>query len=935
VSRSALACSADTIPLSAAREPTGNSQGRRKLIHQSRAKRGWRSSVSAQALLLGLVIVPSSALAAAPAEPSSTISEVVVTAQKRQENLQDVPVAVTAFTAEMRDKTGIVSAQEQLNFTPGVNYYPGVDRITIRGVGRVTTQIGTDGGVAVYQDGFYVGSAAGLNASSLGIERSEILRGPQGTLYGRNSIGGAVNIISRRPDTEFTGDIRATYNDYSGVTVESRVSGPVNDHLRLSAQIFAFDQSQGYYHNTLPPPHAGSTPGGPNGAGPLLNTATVQPVTKANLAGVGDEGEGTGHGHTINLQAAVDFGEHFDGWLRYVNVDSHTRPRDQVGISEWSLLPLIVPNVFTGFQPDQNPGIQDHRAFFANRATDNHLHDNNQLIGHLTWHSSNFDVRYLGGYWEYTNNNFIDGDATGDPNFKTPGLLGGTVIARNDVAYRTDDKQISSSHEIDITSTNDSPLQWLAGAYYYHEKHSQHFDVPNFNEPHLDQTTDYLFGPTNFFTAALQAAIGPVPSRPISNPQDLLYEYQADLNTTSTALFGQVDYRPNDQWHFIGGLRYSHDKKRGYEFQESITQIVLGDQATLAGADAVLFGATGTHWPRYPAGHPFAGRFVEDYVFGGCAGAGTPAGAAQGIKPVNTVTATQGPCPGQRSLKDSWSAVTGTAGVEYSPSEDINLYARYSRGYKSGGFNLGTLATGATVGSEHIDAFEAGWKQDFSRTLQLNAAVYYYDYKDLQSLNARVAQINPPIIVNQLVNLDKSRSFGVEFETRWAPVENLLIMANYAYIDNKIKKACCFADSSDPSALQPGAQPVPGQGGAQDLAGNRLPGSPKHKIAASVSYTFNFEPGALTVSVVEDYHSSFYNSLFNNPHWYVKDGAETNARVSWTAASKNYEIIGSVRNLFDKEIPTAVTTLPPNQNFYELLSLQPPRVFTIELRYHF
>ena len=457
------------------------------------------------------------------ADQGPTIGELVVTAQKRAENLQDVPVAVTAYTAEMRDKTGIVSAQQQLNFTPGVNYYPGADRITIRGVGRVTTQIGTDPGVAVYQDGFYVGGAGGLTASSLGIERNEILRGPQGTLYGRNSVGGAVNIISRRPDNEYTGEVRATYNNYSGVTYEARVAGPVNDHLRLSAQISGFEQEQGYYHNTLPSPSAGSTPGGPNGVGPLLNTATVLPITEHNLDGVGDEGEGTGHGHTINLQADFDFGESFEGWVRYVNIDSHTRPRDQVGISEWSIEPLIVPNVFTGFIGDQNPGIKDHRAFFANRATDNHLHDYHQVIGEFVWHSgSGFDVKYLGGYSEYENNNFIDGDATGDPNFRTPTAFGGTIIAKNDIAYRTDQVGETSSHEINITSTHDGPIQWLAGAYYFREKTSVHFDVPVFGEDALDQTTDYLFGPTNFFTSGLQAALGPVPSRPVGNPEDLV-----------------------------------------------------------------------------------------------------------------------------------------------------------------------------------------------------------------------------------------------------------------------------------------------------------------------------------------------------------------------------------------------------------------------------
>ncbi|MES2087328.1 MAG: TonB-dependent receptor [Pseudomonadota bacterium] len=902
-------------------------------ILRDRRRRALACSASTFLLSAAATAVPLGAWAQS-ADQGPTIGELVVTAQKRSENLQDVPVAVTAYTAEMRDSTGIVTAQDQFNFTPGVNYYPGVDRITIRGIGRVTTEIGTDQGVAVYQDGFYVGSASGLNASSLGIERTEILRGPQGTLYGRNSIGGAVNVISRRPDKEYNGEVRATFNNYSGVTFDARVSGPVNDNLRLSAQITAFQQEQGYYKNTLPSPSAGSVPGGPNGAGPLLNTATVLPVTLNPQ--VGDEGEGTGHGRTINLQADFNLGESFEGWLRYVNIDSHTRPRDQVGISEWSLLPLIVPNVFTGFQPDQNPGIKNHRAFFHNRATDNHLHDSHQVIGEFIWHASGFDVKYLGGYNTYEVNNFIDGDATGDPNFRTPGLFGGTTIARNDIAYRTDYGGRSFSHEINITSTDDGPIQWLAGAYYFRDKIFVHFDVPVFGEAGLVQTTDYLFPASNFFTAGLQTAIGAVPSRPVANPESLLYEFQGDLNTESYATFGQVDYRPNDQWHFIAGLRYSKDHKRGYEFQEAITQIVLADQATAAGLDAVLLGAGVAGWPRYPAGHPLAGQFVQDYVFGSCNGAGTTAAAAaQGIRPVSPVTATQGPCPGQRNLKDSWSAVTGTAAVEYSPSEDTNFYLRYSRGYKSGGFNLGQLAPGATVGSEHIDAYEAGWKQDFGRALQINAAFYYYNYEGLQTLNGRVTQVSPPIIINELVNIPKSRAYGVELETRWAPVENLLIMANYAYINNKIKEACCFVDFSDPMGVQPGANPVPGQAGAQNLAGNRLPGSPRHKIAASVSYTFNFEPGDLTVSVVEDWHSSFYNSLFNNPHWFVKGAAQTNARVSWTSSSKSYEIIGSVRNLFDKEIPTAFTTLGPNNNFYELLSLQPPRVWTLEVRYNF
>ncbi|WP_293682425.1 Plug domain-containing protein, partial [uncultured Phenylobacterium sp.] len=112
------------------------------------------------------------------------MTEVVVTASKREQNLQDVASSVTAFTAQMRDETGIISTQQQLNFTPGVTYNPGVDRVTIRGIGRLTQQLGTDQGVAVYDDGFYAGTVAGLGNSTIRTERIEVLRGPQGTLYG-------------------------------------------------------------------------------------------------------------------------------------------------------------------------------------------------------------------------------------------------------------------------------------------------------------------------------------------------------------------------------------------------------------------------------------------------------------------------------------------------------------------------------------------------------------------------------------------------------------------------------------------------------------------------------------------------------------------------------------------------------------------------------
>ena len=140
-----------------------------------------------------------SALALAAASPGwaqdtgFTIEELVVTAERRDQRLQDVPVAVTAYTSERRDVLGVANVEDLARVSPSVTYTNN-DRLSIRGFGRLTNAIGTDPSVALYSDGIFSNSMADASTPSLFIERTEILRGPQGTLYGRNSIGGALNL---------------------------------------------------------------------------------------------------------------------------------------------------------------------------------------------------------------------------------------------------------------------------------------------------------------------------------------------------------------------------------------------------------------------------------------------------------------------------------------------------------------------------------------------------------------------------------------------------------------------------------------------------------------------------------------------------------------------------------------------------------------------
>ena len=150
-----------------------------------------RKTISLRAFLVAGASVLACAVAVQPAvaqtagapaaDEGTTLEELVVTAEKREQSLQDVPVAVSAYTSAKRDIVGITGIQDFVNFTPGMNY-SGTDRVSLRGAGRNTFYIGNDPGVASYSDGFYSASSSELFKTPLFIERTEILRGPQGTL---------------------------------------------------------------------------------------------------------------------------------------------------------------------------------------------------------------------------------------------------------------------------------------------------------------------------------------------------------------------------------------------------------------------------------------------------------------------------------------------------------------------------------------------------------------------------------------------------------------------------------------------------------------------------------------------------------------------------------------------------------------------------------
>src|SRR5690606_7268542 len=199
-------------------------------------------------------------------------------------------------------------------------------------------------------------------------------------------------------------------------------------------------------------------------------------------------------------------------------------------------------------------------------------------------------------------------------------------------------------------------------------------------------------------------------------------------------------------------------------------------------------------------------------------------------------------------------------------NRETNLYARYSRGYKSGGW-LGSngLTPNPYADPEYVDSYEIGLKRDFFGRLRVNSAFFYSDYKGFQTpLTVALGTIT----ASQFLNLD-AEVWGAELETQWNPIDNLELFANYAYLNTEVTDGCCFVDTNDPGSLARGARPtgaaLPNGSQPQTLVGNALPLSPENKLSVGANYTFQFDAGSLTAGVSYTYTDDKQVTIFRNP----------------------------------------------------------------------
>src|SRR5579863_973431 len=188
---------------------------------------------------LGMVLPPSSWAQTSAGPDTGSLEEIVVTAEKRTENIQEVPIAITAFSeSELRAK-GATDIHSLSTLTPNVNLDAGspfsgsnsVLSASIRGIGQDDFAFNLDPGVGIYLDGVYYARTVGANQNLLDVDRVEILKGPQGTLFGRNTIGGAISIVTRDPGDKFQVQAQATGGSFDRRDVSVMADIPIADNL--------------------------------------------------------------------------------------------------------------------------------------------------------------------------------------------------------------------------------------------------------------------------------------------------------------------------------------------------------------------------------------------------------------------------------------------------------------------------------------------------------------------------------------------------------------------------------------------------------------------------------------------------------------------------------------------------------------------------------
>jgi outer membrane receptor protein involved in Fe transport len=734
---------------------------------------------------------------------------IIVTAQRSNQRLQDVPIAVSAFSAEAIEKQQIKNTSDLQLTLPNVTFTKTnftSASFTIRGIGDLCVGVTCDSATAIHMNDAPLFGTRIFEGEFYDLAQIEVLRGPQGTLFGRNATSGVVNFRTARPDLSgLSASAEAEYGNYNGIKFKGMVNAPIGDTAGVRLAGFYLNRD-GYTKNL----YDNSRIDDRDMFG-LRASLRFEPSSSTTIDLMAQyfherdsrmriqkqlcQRDPTGVMGCLNARRDYAFtnGNSTLGTIFASQEFFRIRgiPSGQTALTpNFSVGSLYGPDAFSGAQNPADPRVVN-TAFTPNYFTEEWIVQGSldqDLGGGLSLKvGANWQQVKLDSQQDY--NNAAQSRASMQPGLNTlaaaaagtfgPALQaylrpianalipngptgvvctsasdptgggvfsGNRVCSQNPLAFdRSNQEQTSWTTEAIVSSDWDGPFNFLLGGIY--------------GKLHLTENSYYVSAFGLDYAAGILGALGAAGAGipPGANSSYALgtsfYRNNSDdLKVRTYGLFGEAYYNFSDDVKLTVGLRYNNDQKN-IKARTSLFTDAVGASVLLPTGSASLSNALGYAGLDYDAGRPG----VQEYAI--------------------------------RSA--SYSELTGRAVVDWNITPDNLLYASYSRGYKSGGINpplSPIFAVSETFEPEFVDAFEIGSKNTFGN-VTLNLTAFYYKYTDLQ-LSRIVARTS----VNDNVN---ANIYGAEAEMILRPTRELTLNATASYLHTEVSGDKFLADSRD------------------------------------------------------------------------------------------------------------------------------------------
>jgi iron complex outermembrane recepter protein len=909
------------------------------------------------------------------------IEEVVVTAEKREATVSDTSISITAFSQSMIENMGIQNADEMVNFIPATTR--DAYDIRIRGVGRNFRALGGDPGVATYYNGVYSEDfgIASSESALFDIARIEVLRGPQGTLYGRNSVGGALNYITNKPtyDTEIIArgmvgnfDTKEFYGVVSGPLIADRLAyrligvrrdrdgaqkgidgsedvnsiGDQNLAVALNWQITDGWEFNVRWNDRRSDRIIGSSP----------------LVTEGPITAQGPQTRGVRSVDTYALGIVPVPGALFGGAVPYTGPTMDFRdPTTGAIVSGIYARPGVDysavsrPNAAFGTNPDVfDPDIKNLKGYSLTDDRNDEQFDQQGLQADLSWDiSDTTELKWIGGWQDFVYTFHIDSDDS------TSDLTSYHQLVRESVE--------TFSNELQLLWQIGDNLQMTSGVYQFRSKRRQQYSVnDDTNQGRWTRPVNYGFmapfvtGP--FVTLGDAAPGTSIFGRADGTGSGLLYGIDNKVDTDAYAAYTQGTYSFNEDWSLTVGVRWAQDEKRAREQRGGYLENNLNDpnngfyafsnpvfegfcQSTYGVPSCAFLGLTqiavmnmfmgnASFTPTLNPNMPITPTCALDDR--DCA---TPL-RLQGL-PISWADASE---PG----KETWSKVTYRVNADWTPTDRSLIYFGVTSGYRSGGYSLGLLGTQSqlfdasgnpisgrtgqprTYDEEDVTAYEIGYKGSLlDGRLQLFSALYRYDYKGYQD---EVEEFQPQTgsARNVVINAGKAENLGWEIEGLWLATDNWTIGGNYSYTQTEYKSDILIVEDDDPAVPNTLLPPK-----VVNLKGNDLKRIPRHKATLFSWYDWSFSPGVFSLGGSASYTGAFWDTGIKRDLDKVPSRNRIDVYAGWRDHTDTWNVRAFVDNVTDEGAARGIATPTASSNWRQSATFLYPRFYGLDVTYRF